>query len=295
MKSLPLISVIVPSYNHIAFVTETLESVLAQSYGPLELIVLDDRSTDGSAIQIQAWFERPGVKERWVRWVFEVNPENLGAHATLNRGAGLAQGGWLAFLNSDDRYHPLRLERLQACLGDAKWGFSGVRVVDEAGVFVPRTKLPAEVGFVYEGIAHAQERYPSLSCALLERNFVVSTGNILVSADLFRKVGGFKNLRYLHDWDFLLSAILYAEPVALDEPLYDYRLHGANSFKSLAYVAAREGCWVLQNYLRAAQMKPANRLAPSPWNWPVLFNHWIDQLGLQAFSTPSRTKLSSLT
>lgn len=278
----PVVSVVVASYNHAAFVVEALESVAAQTCPTLELIVVDDCSPDDSALRIQAWAARPANRKRFSRLVVEAAKCNAGAHNTLNRGAVLATGDYINFLNSDDFFEPSRLEQLLDSVRaeNASWGFTGVRVVDDQSRAVSAVRLPPEVGFVYEGIAHAREHYPSISCGLLERNFAVSTGNLFVERQLFHRIGGFRDLKYLHDWDFILRATREAEPVAIDEPLYAYRLHGTNSFKSLANVAAIEGAFVHMENFRALAMPPSNPLAPSPHNWPVLFDHWVKHLGL---------------
>lgn len=281
--STPGISVVVASYNHAAFVIEALESVAAQSWPALELIVVDDCSGDDSAARIRKWMARPACRKRFSRMVLDVAERNAGAHHTLNRGAALAEGHCINFLNSDDFFATDRLAQLvdamQATQG--RWGFTGVSVVDDAGTEVLPDCLPPEVGFVYEGIDHARRHYPALSCAFLERNFAISSGNLFVQKTLFHQLGGFRNLKYVHDWDFFLRATREAEPVVIDQALYAYRLHGTNSFKSLANLGAIEGAFVHMEHLRALMSPPNNPLAPSPHNWPVLFDHWIDKLGLK--------------
>lgn len=283
MKTFPLVSVVVASYNHADFIVKALDSVAKQTYPNLELIIVDDCSKDTSVSKIKAWAAKPKNKKRFVRFIVEAKEINSGAHNTLNKGAALAQGQFINFLNSDDLFASNRIELLvnQLSESNALWGVTGVNVIDDNGIEIPSIKLPPEVGFVYEGIEHARKNYPSLSCGLLERNFVVSTGNLFIDTTLFQQVGGFRSLKYLHDWDFILRTMRLAEPVAVDEPLYSYRLHGANSFKSLANVAAVEGAFVMQDYFRSLDIGTPNVLAPSPKNWPVLFDLWIDSIGLR--------------
>lgn len=285
MKNFPLVSVIVASYNHADFIVKALDSVATQTYSNLELIIVDDCSKDSSVSKIKAWVAKPKNKKRFVRLIVEAKEINSGAHNTLNQGAAFAQGQFVNFLNSDDLFAPNRIESLVDLLiqSNACWGFTGVNVIDDDGIEIPSVKLPPEVGFVYEGIEHARKNYPALSCGLLERNFVVSTGNLFVDTKLFQQVGGFRNLKYLHDWDFILRSMRLAEPIAIDEPLYSYRLHGTNSFKSLANVAAVEGAFVMQEYFRSLAIGTPNSLAPSPKNWAILFELWVDSIGLRHF------------
>ncbi|MBV5301596.1 MAG: glycosyltransferase family 2 protein [Methylococcales bacterium] len=256
MNKMPLVSVVVASYNHKSFIIDALDSVVKQTYPNLELIIVDDCSKDTSVSKIKEWIKKEENKKRFVRLIVETKEINSGAHNTLNKGADIAEGKFVNFLNSDDLFEPNRIERLVNELNqlNACWGFTGVNVIDNEGIEISSVGLPPEVGFVYEGIEHARKNYPTLSCGLLERNFVVSTGNIFVDVKLFQQ-----------------------------EPMYSYRLHGTNSFKSLANVAAVEGAFVMQDYFRALDIDTPNALAPSPKNWPVLFDLWVDSLGLRHF------------
>ena len=100
---MPLVSVVIPSFNHARFIGSAVRSVLGQSLSDLELIVVDDGSTDNS-LEILGGFSDPRLK---------VYPQaNAGAHAAINRGLELASGVYLSILNSDDLYHRERLENL---------------------------------------------------------------------------------------------------------------------------------------------------------------------------------------
>jgi glycosyltransferase involved in cell wall biosynthesis len=96
----PLISVIIPVYNGERYLAEAIESVLAQTYRPIEVIVVDDGSTDGSARVAQQWAE--------VR--YHSQPHS-GAAAARNYGVQLAQGDLFAFLDADDLWVQDKLER----------------------------------------------------------------------------------------------------------------------------------------------------------------------------------------
>jgi glycosyltransferase involved in cell wall biosynthesis len=105
----PLVSVIVPSFNHQDLIEECLRSVAAQSWPRLELIVIDDVTfARGERLGGDRAF-RQRVEDR-VR--VERSAGNLGAHGTLNRAVALAQGDFIGILNSDDRYAPARIATL---------------------------------------------------------------------------------------------------------------------------------------------------------------------------------------
>jgi glycosyltransferase involved in cell wall biosynthesis len=100
MRDDPLISTIIPVYNGERYLAEAIESVLAQTYRNIEIIVVDDGSTDGSA-EVAKYYGSP------VQYYIQTNS---GAGAARNRGIGLAQGNFLAFLDADDLWMPDKLE-----------------------------------------------------------------------------------------------------------------------------------------------------------------------------------------
>lgn len=99
----PSFSVIIAVYNGAATIRRAIDSVLAQTYAPSQLIVVDDGSSDGTAEAVRSYGDR-------VRYIYHAN---AGVSAARNRGAEVASGDWLAFLDADDVYYPDRL-RLHA-------------------------------------------------------------------------------------------------------------------------------------------------------------------------------------
>lgn len=101
----PLVSVIMPAYNAEKYIGEAIASVCAQTYENWELLILDDGSADRTAEIAQAYAQRD-ARIRVLR-----NPQNMGVARTRNRGFDLAQGEWIALLDSDDRWHVQKLEK----------------------------------------------------------------------------------------------------------------------------------------------------------------------------------------
>ncbi|MGY4830607.1 glycosyltransferase family 2 protein [Sphaerotilaceae bacterium SBD11-9] len=101
----PTVSVVVPCFNAAAYISRTLESVLAQTYSAFELIVVDDKSTDQTTeiVERYAWQD---ARVKLIRM-----PKNAGAPAApRNAGVTAASGEWVAFLDADDLWHPRKLE-----------------------------------------------------------------------------------------------------------------------------------------------------------------------------------------
>jgi glycosyltransferase involved in cell wall biosynthesis len=272
-----LITVVIPVYNHARYVTQCLDSVLNQTHRPLQLIVIDDGSRDGSPAIVEDYFrcrgEVPGVEI-----IFRAR-ENRGAHHTLNEGLAAATGEFVAPLNSDDYYHPERLERcLRACeSAQADLAFTYVEAVGDDGAVLP-ADFPWR-GWYDEACVKERTEAPGLGFVLLGTNLAVSTGNFFFRRSLYQEIGPFRDYVIAHDLDFLLRAVVVSEPVLLREKLYFYRVHGANTIYAKIQQTEEELARIYAAYLTAvAERPPRNPLAPSPWHWPALFQ--------QALRTP---------
>ena len=100
----PLVSIVTPSYNQASYLEETIRSVLEQGYEPLEYVVVDDGSTDGSA----------ELAERYADRLTVIRQENSGQTAAINRGFAETSGELMGYLNSDDTLLPGALEAMVA-------------------------------------------------------------------------------------------------------------------------------------------------------------------------------------
>ena len=276
----PLVSVVIPAHDNAAFVGAAVRSVLAQSHRPLELVVVDDGSTDGTREVIREVSRWPSIDD--VRVL--VQP-NRGAPAAIMRGLAAARGDVLAILNADDVYHPERLAALVPRLtGPTAFAFSGVEFIDAEG-----RGLPPDHAWPswYAAALRDAGRCPSVGYALLLHNFSVSSGNFVFTRALYEELGGFSEHRFCHDWDFLIRAVYHTEPAWVRRPLLSYRVHGANTTEKVRDRLYAEAMDALGRYLRLCEAGlPPNPLAPCAANWPRFFSRFT--AGHHPFFAPDR-------
>ena len=265
------ISVIIPSYNHARFLPKTLPSVLDQDYPNLELVIVDDGSSDGSPELIEKLIAgAPSGKVVFIR------QSNAGAHAAIMRGIAAASGEILTILNSDDYYEPNRLSELMRHVpeqGDFMV-FSLVHFVDMNG-----NRLEPGAGHLvwYERALREASVCPTVGYGLLRNNFSLTSGNLVFTRTLYDAAGGFSHYKLCHDWDFLMKTLLYVEPIFVQKPLMNYRVHDSNTTLSVVQLQEEEGISAYSSYFSMVKDRlPANHLAPCRDHWPVYFDYFID-------------------
>ena len=272
----PLVSIVMPCYKHEQFLERTLASVAAQTYENIEVVILDDRSPDGSAAEIRRIIETADWKERFGdRTQFFPFEENQGAHNTINYGIQQATGSIITLLNSDDLYHPDRVccivEAIQQ--GGHEFVFTGVQYIDAEDTNVTQTN-PRAKSYLYAQQSIAQ--FPSVGFACLTFNVGISTGNFAFTKSLYDRVGVFKSYLHCHDWDFLLRSLIYTEPHFINQDLYSYRFHGSNTFESLHQAGVEESAALLRNYFSLVNSRwSPNPIAPSRLNWSEFYDLFV--------------------
>lgn len=242
-------SVVVPLYNHHDFVAAALLSVHGQTWAEIELVVIDDGSTDGSDEVVSKLFRTPEFVGRFRSLRFIRNSRNAGAAQAIEQGIAEASGEIVAILNSDDLYGA---DRISACAGALRDGselaFTGIACIG-ADAQPIHTSLSAQLSALPQKVRD----HPTASIAFLSLNCAVSTGNLVFRRELHRRIGGFRDLPLCHDWDFVLAACLETEPVLVDRKLYRYRLHAENSFRSLSDRATVETAAAVGRFLEAVR------------------------------------------
>ena len=185
-----LVSVVIPAYNAERFLCEAVASVRAQSYAPMELILIDDGSRDGTAALIRT-LEAESSEALPIRGIFQPNG---GPSAARNAGIDAARGEYLAFLDADDRLHPDKIAaQVQVLKGDSSIGMAcvGWSIVTEQGAATKRS------GGAPDGLLSFE--------TLLFRNEIGTPSAVLGRTALFRQLGGFdRSLRYCEDLELWL-------------------------------------------------------------------------------------------
>lgn len=227
VKEEKLLSIIIPSYNHEKYIGEAIQSVLNQKYKNWELIIVDDGSKDHS-IEVIKRFSDSRIRL--------ISQENRGAHNAINRGLYEAKGEYLAILNSDDVYEADRFGiMISEMEEDSELGFvcSYIRVIDSQGkdLGVKQGWKNMEPWLVpHKELSFAATEDFKLN--LIMSNFTSTTSNFLFTRSLYERIGGMRNLRFVHDWDFALRAAEVTECKMLERPLLKYRIHESNTISS---------------------------------------------------------------
>ncbi|KAF3362606.1 hypothetical protein PHSC3_000845 [Chlamydiales bacterium STE3] len=274
----PLVSIIIPIYNHETYVEEALYSVFYQTYENLEIILIDDGSKDRSVSVVEAWLKQHSDQVKNRQWTF-LKQKNQGAHHTINRGLHLATGDFLTILNSDDFYHLRRIELLvkKAEQEKGEFIFSRVHAVDQTGKSAPRGNW---WWTWYERAMLQLALLPTIGFKLLQDNITVSTGNLFFSRRIFQEVGDFKDLKLAHDYDYVMRALALTEPLLVPQELYFYRLHADNTAPKVLHLIEQELCEIYRTYLSLTYAPPKNLLAPCQHYWPVTFSMHRQRLAL---------------
>lgn len=205
MSAAPEVSVVITAYNYGRFIARALESVFAQTYRDIEVIVVDDGSTDDTRECVGAFGSR-------VAYLYQ---PNAGMPAAQNTGIAASRGALIAFLDADDVWLPRKLERqLEAMQADPGIGvvYSWWAYVDEAGTPLPQTKQPTARGDVFEELL---------------RGCFVSFSMSLIRRVCFDHVGGLDpSIGRANDWDLWLRIAAAGYTFAcVPEILMHNRLH----------------------------------------------------------------------
>lgn len=211
-----LVSVIMPAYNAQRFIREAIASVIAQTHTNWELLVLDDGSSDDTCAVV----EDMAAKDERIRFI--KNPSNMGVAKTRNRGLDLCRGDYVAFLDSDDVWHPEKLTSQISVMKreDAKLSYTSYAIVDEFGE-------PCKNAYVVPDHVSFEE--------MLKEN-LIGCSTVMLSSDIVKQYR-FATDFYHEDYCLWLDILKAGHKAAgCSEVLVDWRLiknsRSFNKFKS---------------------------------------------------------------
>jgi glycosyltransferase involved in cell wall biosynthesis len=194
----PWVTVVCTSYNHALYVEAALQSVLEQTYPNVELIVIDNGSTDGTPARIDAFLARHPQRAPAIRYIR--NPDNQGLCRAFNSGLRLANGQYMIDLAADDVLLPDRIEQ-QVAFFRLQPPTCAV-VFSNAGFIDGSDRL---LGYHYPVDADGRARVPVPSGALFEqvlRSYFICTPTMLIRRDVLEAIGGYDESLSYEDFDF---------------------------------------------------------------------------------------------
>ena len=208
MIHLPIVSVIIPTYNRAHLIDKAINSVLSQTYQDYEIIIVDDASTDNTKEVVKDFTDSR------ISYIFHTN--NLDISAARNSGIKASQGKYIALLDSDDEWLPEKLDKQinKFEKESLKIGviYTGSYYIDEKGNQIRKVHVPIKEGYIYEDLLRAGG-YLCLSSTLIKR-------------ECFKKVGLFdENLPPCEDLDMWIRIAKYYKFSYIKDLLVATRIH----------------------------------------------------------------------
>ena len=217
MIKMPLVSVIMPSYNHAPFISQAIKSVLEQAVDSIELIIIDDASSDSSRSVIEEFT----ANDSRVSAIFHAR--NKGIAATMNEGVGMAKGKYVASLASDDVWVKGKLTKQLNILekNEDLIVWSEGNIIDEDGRYTNET-------FTNIHGAARKKKSGDIFIELLPGNYIFGC-SLIATRKILSKLLFSEELKYLNDWLYYVELAKEYEFYFIDEPLANYRMHQGNT------------------------------------------------------------------
>ena len=239
LSSQPLVSVVIPCYNHEKFVQDSIKSVIAQTYENIELIIIDDGSKDGSVEKIKEMVDI--CEQRFVRFEFR-HRANIGLSATLNEALEWCEGKYYSAIASDDIMLKDKT-RTQVEFLEQNINFVGVfgnaQEINKENEYLNNISVKSRI-FTFEKIL------------LHEENLLAPTQMLRLKTLI--KSGGYNDKIILEDWYTWLSISRYGNIYSLDKKLCLYRRHENNISNNLEVM--HKGRLQVLNYFKEKNINP---------------------------------------
>ncbi len=242
---LPLVTVVIPTYNRIEYVQQAISSVRSQTYTRWELIIVDDGSQDGTAESVIA------LGDSRIKLLTSRHTGNIAL--LRNGGVKAGTGDWLAFLDSDDVWTHRRLEsHLGKLIEEGKrWGYGGFEMMNNE----MRT-IPNKAG-LYRPISGW------IIKELLTTEASANIGTLMIERGLFEESGGFDEdaeLLYREDYELVIRLALRSEALAVPDLLVRVREHAGRSTNFFEYGNDRTAA-VYKRFIQKQSDKELSKIA----------------------------------
>lgn len=259
LASQPLVTIIIPAYNHEKFVKECLDSAAAQSYPNLELLIINDGSHDQTHQVIEEWLLNSS--DRWAKLEY-IHQENKGLTATLNQALLWAKGKYISPIASDDIMCTDKIavlvESLEQKGEEYAAAFGNAQFIDENGNVI-NLEVKDDLGKVldchqlflnyYTYGRNLDVKNPELFgsyWSLLSGNYLPAMSS-LIRTEFIRDVGGWTSGNCVEDWELWLKLAKKYRFVLVNEIVALYRWHGGNASKVKREQILRDSIWLLEN------------------------------------------------
>ena len=239
----PLISVIIPAYNHAMYVGSTINSIMAQDYANIELIIIDDGSRDNTLEVIESMRER--CEQRFVRFHVETQ-ENQGTCTTLNKLISLSKGEYVLLIASDDELLPNAVASLVEKMEqtpDAGLVTGRNVIMDSEGkacfwdesrnnVYIPEKAKYLSFSDFLDATTYPTT-HPKWGTyeALLQCNHIPN--GYLIRKSILDQIPPFTKEAPLEDWWLVLQIAKISRIVSINKETFRYRWHAANTIKQI--------------------------------------------------------------
>ena len=214
----PLVSIVIPCYNHEKFIIDSIQSAIDQTFENVELIIIDDGSIDNSVAKIESLIDQ--CQQRFTNFEFRTRP-NKGLSTTLNEALEWCQGEYYSPNASDDIMLKDKIEKQVKLLIDKPsiTGICGaVQIIDSEGSLSYRIRQPEKL-YEFKDLIYTD-------------SFLPAPGHMLRLAAL-RKTGGYIEGMLIEDWYIYLKILEDGGKILYTDELYCYyRIHGENTYSN---------------------------------------------------------------
>lgn len=239
MMNRPLVTIVIPAYNHEDYIEFTIESVIKQDYKNIELIIINDGSIDSTDRVINKFSKK--CRERFKKYLY-INRENKGLTVTLNEALELSEGKYFSSIASDDlidmRKISILVEELEKKGEDYAVASGNAKFIDKKGALITMKNKYGEFDNFIDFYSRNKRKkirtvnYFGSYRSLLSGNYIPAM-SVLIRTSSIKGVNSWEDRDIVEDWSLWLKLSKQYKFVYIDEPLAYYRIHGKNSIDNM--------------------------------------------------------------